>query len=79
MKIIRVVYFTDNGKKIAEKLNKDFILEEKPATTELKTWTGDTFALHLPILFIGSTGIAVRTIAPFVENKLTDRDRKSVV
>ncbi|MBQ7147970.1 MAG: cobalamin biosynthesis protein [Pseudobutyrivibrio sp.] len=72
MKIIRVVYFTDNGKKIAEKLNKDFILEEKPATTELKTWTGDTFALHLPILFIGSTGIAVRTIAPFVENKLTD-------
>ena len=75
MKIIRVVYFTENGRQIFEKLNEsceDFIFEIKPEAADLKQWARECFELHLPILFIGSTGIAVRTIAPFVESKLTD-------
>ena len=72
MKILRVVYFTENGKHIKEKLNNAFILEEKPGDMDLKSWTKDCFSLHLPILFISSTGIAVRTIAPFLDNKLKD-------
>lgn len=72
MKILRVVYFTENGKHIKEKLNNAFILEEKPDDMDLKSWTKDCFSLHLPILFISSTGIAVRTIAPFLDNKLKD-------
>ena len=72
MKILRVVCFTENGKKIKEKLNKHFIVEAKPEDIDLKIWTKECFELHLPILFISSTGIAVRTIAPFIDNKLKD-------
>ena len=75
MKIINVVYFTENGRVTLQKLkeaSEDYIFEEKPSEAELKQWTKDSFEMHLPILFIGSTGIAVRTIAPFVESKLTD-------
>ena len=35
-------------------------------------WTEKQFAAKNAILFIGATGIAVRSIAPFAENKLTD-------
>ena len=38
----------------------------------LDEWVRDSFVWHLPILFIGSVGIAVRHIAPYLENKLTD-------
>ena len=38
----------------------------------LQEWAGQQFEMHRAILFIGATGIAVRAIAPFVENKLTD-------
>lgn len=38
----------------------------------LKEWTKQQFAEHNAILFIGACGIAVRTIAPFLESKLTD-------
>ncbi|SHI59574.1 cobalt-precorrin 5A hydrolase [Pseudobutyrivibrio xylanivorans] len=72
MLIIRVVYFTDNGKKISDKLNKIFIVETKPDDISLSDWTKDCFDTHLPIIFIGSTGIAVRTIAPFITSKLKD-------
>ncbi len=72
MILIRVVYFTDNGKKIADKLNKIFIVETKPDDISLSDWTKDCFDMHLPIVFIGSTGIGVRTIAPFITSKLKD-------
>ncbi|SCZ79368.1 cobalt-precorrin 5A hydrolase [Pseudobutyrivibrio xylanivorans] len=75
MKIIKVVYFTENGKMTLQKLKEaevQFIFEEKEADADLKQWTKEAFEMHLPILFIGATGIAVRTIAPFVESKLTD-------
>ena len=35
-------------------------------------WTEKQFAARNAILFIGATGIAVRSIAPFAENKLSD-------
>jgi cobalt-precorrin 5A hydrolase len=75
MLVIRTVYFTENGRETLVRLNSaasDFIFEEKPQEANLKLWTLECFKQHLPILFIGSTGIAVRTIASFVENKLTD-------
>ncbi|MDC7277964.1 cobalamin biosynthesis protein [Butyrivibrio fibrisolvens] len=75
MKIIKVVYFTENGKMTLQKLKEaevQFIFEEKEADADLKQWTKEAFEMHLPILFIGATGIAVRAIAPFVESKLTD-------
>ncbi|MBQ9488638.1 MAG: hypothetical protein IJU80_01755, partial [Lachnospiraceae bacterium] len=38
----------------------------------LEQWTGECFAKHLPILFVGACGIAVRAISPFVKDKLSD-------
>ena len=35
-------------------------------------WTEKQFAAKNAILFIGATGIAVRSVAPFAENKLSD-------
>ena len=75
IKIIGVAYFTKNGKSIFEKLNakcKDLIIEEKPEDMDLSVWTKEAFECHIPLVFICATGIVVRTIAPFVANKLTD-------
>ena len=75
MKIIRVVYFTENGKATFARLEdstEEFLFEVKPEKENLSQWAKESFEMHLPILFIGSTGIAVRTIAPYVESKLTD-------
>ena len=38
----------------------------------VQDWTEKQFAEKNAILFIGATGIAVRSIAPFAENKLSD-------
>ena len=74
-KIIGVTYFTNNGKKVLDKLKaecKDLIIEGKPDDIELSVWTKEAFECHTPLVFICATGIAVRTIAPFVTNKLSD-------
>ena len=38
----------------------------------LGDWTKKRFEEHVPIVFIGALGIAVRSIAPFIEDKLKD-------
>ena len=38
----------------------------------LRDWTGEQFAVADAMIFIGATGIAVRSIAPFVKSKKTD-------
>ncbi len=38
----------------------------------LNAWTKEQFSLRNAIIFIGACGIAVRTIAPFLKDKLTD-------
>ncbi len=73
--VIRITYFTDNGKAVFQRLAKDcdgIIFEEKPSEIPLAQWARDSFEQHLPIVFIGATGIAVRAIAAFVDNKLSD-------
>lgn len=74
-KIIRVAYFTDNGKELALRLFDGWdeaIPEYRNEELSLNDWVEDSFKNHLPILFIGAVGIAVRAIAPFVNNKLKD-------
>ena len=73
--IVGVTYFTKNGKSTFEKLKagcKDLIIEEKPEDMDLAIWTKEAFEGHIPLVFICATGIAVRTIAPYVTNKLSD-------
>ena len=66
--LIQVEFFTENGNRIFEKLQAS--CPEHVFTTDY--CAKDCFELHLPIIFIGATGIAVRSIAPFVKDKLTD-------
>lgn len=76
---IRVVSFTKKGGALAHRL-KD-VLELDIAVFErygnenkesLSTWTGKQFQEKNALVFIGATGIAVRAIAPFVQDKLSD-------
>lgn len=41
-------------------------------TGSLKAWTESVFAACDGLIFVGATGIAVRSIAPFVKSKTTD-------
>lgn len=51
----------------------NFACEEGKKITEgLKEWAEEEFRAGNAILFIGAAGIAVRAIAPFVKDKLTD-------
>ena len=66
--VIRVCAFTKQGRQTTEKL-----IEKMPSLhlkwredEPLQEWTGEAFADHQPILFVGACGIAVRAIAPFV-------------
>lgn len=73
--ILRVCAFTDRGRQTAELLQnncKELRLQYRLPEESLKEWTAKCFADRLPILFIGAMGIAVRQVAPFVKDKLTD-------
>lgn len=73
--IIRIVTFTPEGeklgRKIAENLSRD-IIEFNNKNVNLDEWVKESFEFHLPIVFIGAMGIAVRKISPYVKDKLTD-------
>ncbi|MCR4694074.1 MAG: precorrin-3B C(17)-methyltransferase [Pseudobutyrivibrio sp.] len=73
-KIIRCVYFTDKGQELAERIFEECQewIPEYRRDEDLREWTKESFLLHLPILFIGACGICVRTISPFIEDKLRD-------
>lgn len=43
-----------------------------PVQGSLSEWAGQQMAEHIPLLFIGACGIAVRAIAPWITDKLHD-------
>lgn len=53
-----------------ERYIKEFKIN--PLRVNLKEWTKEQFQQTDAIIFIGSTGIAVRAIAPFIKDKTTD-------
>jgi len=73
--IIRACAFTDKGfnviKKLEDKMPQN-LFEIRDKEEDLVEWTRESFLIHAPIVFVGATGIAVRSIAQFVEDKLTD-------
>ena len=73
--LIRTLYFTEGGKELFERLvksNGTFMFCGRPDDIERKDFVEEAFCLHIPLLFIGSAGIAVRLIAPYVKDKLLD-------
>jgi len=73
--IIRVCAFTEVGRLLAEKIasaNGKYIWEHKCIEDNTDEWVKDSFDMKAPLVFISAAGIAVRKIAPFVTDKLTD-------
>ncbi len=70
-----IICFTDKGEAVVDKLN-DRLLEKgmEPAKchTCLDTFAKEGFETGSALIFVGAVGIAVRTVAPFVRDKLTD-------
>lgn len=74
--------FTQNGMKIAERLATGFSdagwacsvtgFQRGGAPGRLKEWTQQAFQIAGALVFVGATGIAVRSIAPFLQGK--DKD-----
>ena len=73
---ISIITFTENGTKLAEKIRQAFASakteEAKKLGLSLSDWTRQQFAEKNAIVVIGACGIAVRMIAPFVSDKLSD-------
>lgn len=77
---IRIISFTDKGHALAAKISDGLpmhdaglIFRGKGAAGEnLADICGEAFECSIPLVFIGASGIAVRTIAPLVRDKLTD-------
>ena len=72
---IKILYFTDKGKALSERLKAGLTGHDVvvvPKGTPLAFVCGDAFVDNEALVFIGAAGIAVRSIAPFVRDKLTD-------
>ena len=72
---IKILYFTDKGKALAERLKTGFAEHDAvivPKGAPLAIVCGDAFVDNEALVFIGAAGIAVRAIAPLVRDKLKD-------
>ena len=73
--ILRVGTFTAQGEALVHQILgewQEIIPQYRDKEIPLEQWTGECFTKRLPILFVGACGIAVRAIAPFVKDKLSD-------
>ena len=73
--IIRMCAFTGKGMEIVKKIEDlmpKHLVEIREPSCDLQEWTRECFRMKVPIVFVGAAGIAVRTIAPFVKDKLED-------
>ncbi len=75
---IGIISFTQQGALLAEKIKMQgesqgwSISIERCTQGGLRAWTQEHFAKDDALLFIGSSGIAIRATAPFIKSKVTD-------
>ena len=71
---VRVVTKWSGAKQLAAESQTKDVADQYPpyVTCSLSEWTGEQMEKRRALLFIGACGIAVRAIAPYVENKLYD-------
>lgn len=72
-----IVYFTEMGRKTAEVVENALVdlgyaCKNKEKKETLQDWCGEMFAQADALVFVSATGIAVRTIAPFLQSKTED-------
>ena len=75
--IVQIAFFTEQGRKtayqIGNQIEADFVCNfYYKSKCTLSEWTQNAFSCKNALVFVGAAGIAVRTIAPFVRDKLTD-------
>lgn len=70
--VVRGVAFTTAGEALLDQIEGQLYMERKPVEMTYEEWMWESFALCVPLLFVGAIGIAVRMIAPHVKDKLTD-------
>jgi len=83
--MISIIAFTANGCSLAEKVARFLGDECKtfsktkadhggtiPIEGSLAEWTRDAMAVSEAVIFISATGVAVRSIAPYLKDKITD-------
>ena len=71
MREIRIACFSDLGEMLARRLGTGEVTRF-PGSSTLSEWTEEGFRSSDALIFVASLGIAVRSIAPFIESKLTD-------
>lgn len=73
--IIACTSFTTKGSLLIKSLSEllpDCCILEKPENQNLNPWVSSCFEKHIPMVFVGAAGIALRAVAPFVYDKLSD-------
>lgn len=73
--IIRIAAFTAEGFELAHRIKNILssdVVEIKTENQTLKSFVREAFEINMLLIFIGAAGIAVRSIAPFISDKLTD-------
>ena len=72
--IIRICSFTEKGRALAGRMQdifpEDIVVIKNAEDTDV--FIEEAFMIRCSLIFIGACGIAVRKIAPFVKDKLTD-------
>lgn len=76
---IEIISFTGQGSSLAEKIKEIMkvygnvqVTSGKEKNISLQTWTENAFSKAQVLIFVGAAGIAVRAIAPFVQDKFKD-------
>lgn len=75
---LALLSFSSRGEALGQKIKKalmdegDFVTVTRCGSGELLEWTQQHFYETDALVFIGSCGIAVRAIAPFIQNKTVD-------
>ena len=67
--MIQIIYATDAGREIAQRLLKEI---PESHLLPVKAFASNIFSRNEALIFVGAMGICVRTIAPFVKNKVSD-------
>lgn len=73
--IIRICAFSSKGLETADKIKgllKEHIVELREKSESLDIFVAASFYKRSPLIFVSACGIAVRAIAPFVNDKLYD-------
>ena len=78
---VALISFTDRGATVAERLAESLLAEGHeaacargfgPDKVDRMAWAAEAFSGNDALVFVGAAGIAVRTIAPLLESKLSD-------